>query len=312
MSNGYQKTLSVVIVSYNVCDYVIEGIGSLYKFSNFPLQIIVVDNNSSDNTVELVKQKFPDVFIIANKDNRGFSAANNQGFEICTGDYILMFNPDALLVNFSINKMMEEIGKHEKNNFLYGPKLINTDDSIQTSCWKFPSPLQHLLELFFLNTFFNTTLYKEGYLKGISSVDFLSGAFVLMNRNTLKKLNGLDVNLFWMDDVDLCKRNLELGGQNIYYPLTVVKHHIGQSSKKNQNMVISNQIISKLKFYKKHKQYFYFYSSVPILFSQILTRIPLFLFLGIIKRSYLLKAKAYFYTLSKFSGYLLFGNQNLI
>jgi GT2 family glycosyltransferase len=311
MSNGNQKTLSVVIVSYNVCDYVIEGIDSLYKFSNYPLQIIVVDNNSSDQTIELVKQKFPEVIIIANKGNAGFSAANNQGFEICTGDYILMFNPDALLVDSSINKMINEIEKNEGQNYLYGPKLINTDGSIQASCWKFPSPMQHLLELFFLNTIFNTTLYKNNYLNEVCEVDFLSGAFILMHRGTLKKLNGLDVNLFWMDDVDLCKRNIELGGQNIYYPLALSKHHIGQSSKKNQKIVISNQIISKLKFYKKHKQYFYFYSSVPILFLQITSRIPLFFILGILKKQYFVKAKAYFYTLSKFSNYLVFGNQNL-
>lgn len=303
--------ISVVIVSYNVCDYVIEGIESLYKFSQYPLQIILVDNNSTDNTLFAVRAKFPEVLIIENKENVGFSAANNQGFKLCTGKYVLLFNPDAALVENSFDLMIQEMEKREGEDVLLGTKLINTDDSVQTSCWKFPSPIQHLLELFFLNTLINTTHYNSDKLNDTVEVDFISGALILMNQNTLAKLKGLDVNLFWMDDVDLCKRNIELGGKNIYFPYTKIKHHIGKSSKKNQNLVISNQIISKLKFYKKHKQLLNYIVSIPIFFLQIISRILIFLILGFVKKTHKVKFEAYCYTLGKFFNYL-FLNQQLV
>jgi hypothetical protein len=311
MSSQPKIVLSVVIVSYNVKDFVLDAISSIYQFCSVSTQIIVADNNSNDGTIEAIKTQFPDVILIENKENVGFSAANNQCFELCEGDYVLMLNPDAKLIDNSFMKMFEHLpGAKDTENILIGPKLINTDNTHQVSCWKFPSPLQHLLELFFLNVFIDTTVYKSDELKQTTQVDFLSGACILMRKTTLNILKGLDVNLFWMDDVDFGKRNILNGGKNIYFPEATVKHHIGQSSKKNQNIVISNQIISKLKFYKKHHQLFYFYSSVPIFLLQILTRIPLFFIVGIIKSTYMIKAKAYTYTLSKFFSYLVLGNQN--
>src|ERR1700752_465678 len=116
------KTLSVVIVNYNVCDYVLEAIQSLYQFVDNPLQIIVVDNHSSDNSVKIIQEKLPQVLIIENKRNHGFSGANNQGFEKCHGEYILMFNPDAVLIDGSINLMITELEKHQGEDVLIGPK----------------------------------------------------------------------------------------------------------------------------------------------------------------------------------------------
>ena len=306
-----QFKISIVIVSYNVCDFVIEGIASLYKYSQVPIQIIVVDNDSSDNTVISIREKFKDVVVIENKDNVGFSAANNQGFKLCTGEYVVMFNPDAELVENSFDSILQEIEKRKGEDVLLGGTLINSNNTFQTSCWKFPSPFQHLLELFFLNVVLDTTLYNSSKLSNTCEVDFLSGAFIIMSHKTIEKLQGLDVNLFWMDDVDLCKRNLEMGGKNIYFPFTKIKHHIGQSSKKNQNVVISNQIISKLKFYKKHKQFIFYYLSIPIFFLQIVTRIPLFFTLSFINNKYKNKTNAYFYTFNKFFSYLLLGNKKL-
>lgn len=313
MSNDYKITLSVVIVSYNVQQFVLNAIHSLNLYCSVPMQIIVADNNSTDGTIDALKKQYPDVTIISNEINVGFSAANNQCFDICEGEFILMLNPDAELIDNSFRKMLDYLMKTSENeSVLVGPKLINTDNSFQSSCWKFPSPLQHLLELFFLNTLIDTTGYNFKDLHKEENVDFLSGACILMRKSTLHKLKGLDVNLFWMDDVDFGKRNILNGGKNVYFPVTTVKHHIGQSSKKNQNIVISNQIISKLKFYKKHKQYVYVYCSILIFFLQIVSRIPLFLILGVFKLQYLQKAKAYFYTFTKFFNYLLLGNQNIL
>ncbi len=304
--------ISIVIVSYNVCDFVISGITSLYKYTTLPLEIIVVDNNSSDNTVSEIKSKFKEVNVISNKVNIGFSAANNQGFKICTGDYIVLFNPDAELVENSFDVILSEINKYKDKDFLIGTTLINTNNTYQTSCWKFPSPLQHLLELFFLNRWIDITRYKSSTLKNSCDVDFISGAFIFAKQSTIKKLKGLDEDLFWMDDVDICKRNIEQGGRNIYLTSTKVKHHTGKSSKKNQKIVVSNQIISKLKFYRKQNQLFYFYISIPIFLLHIISRIVLFFIISIFKKSYNDKTSAYFYTFSKLFDYLFFKNSKVV
>ena len=98
MSKAQPILVNVVIVSYNVCDFVLEGINSVYSFLKFPFQVILVDNNSTDGTVNQVNSKFPEVKVIANKENKGFSKANNQGFEICNGEFFIMLNPDAALI----------------------------------------------------------------------------------------------------------------------------------------------------------------------------------------------------------------------
>lgn len=313
MSSEKKISLSVVIVSYNVRQYVLDAIRSLHRFCDLNLQIIVSDNNSNDGTVNSIKEQFPEVLIIENKENLGFSKANNQGFEKCTGDYVLMLNPDAELLETGIQKMVVFMEKQYKNDdILIGPRLINTDNSYQQSCWKFPNPFQHLLELFFLNFWIDITKYDQDELISERQVDFLSGACILMSKKTVSKLNGLDPDLFWMEDVDLCKRNIEFGGKNIYYPYYTVKHHIGKSSLRNQNVVISNQIISKLKYYKKHGHYLSYAISLPIFLLQIITRMPLFLIIGIVKPFYFTKVKAYGYTFLKFIKYLIFAKQKLM
>ncbi len=193
-----------------------------------------------------------------------------------------------------------------------GPKIVNPDLTFQHSCWRFPSPFHHLLELVFLNTLIKTNSYNTQHWKKITQVDFLSGACIAFSKETLNRLTGLDKDLFWMDDVDFCKRNREIGGENYFYPGSTIRHYIGQSSKKNQRVVISNQIISKLKYYKKHNQKINFILSVPIFIIHIITRIPVFLVLGVIKSFYLKKAAAYTFTFKRMFDYLFLNEQSVI
>ena len=312
MSNSQPIQVSVVIVSYNVCGFVLDAIKSVYTYLKYPVQIILVDNKSTDGTVQEVKKQYPDVEVVANTDNRGFSAANNQAFALCKGDIIMMLNPDAAFINESINLIIEELVKQSEKDVLIGPRIVNPDLSYQASCWKFPSPIQHLLELLFLNKLIDTTSYHANDCKQQTRVDFLSGACIVFSKKTLNKLSGLDENLFWMDDVDFCRRNIELGGENYYYPSSAISHCIGQSSKKNQRVVISNQIISKLKYYCKHNLFGYYVMSVPIFLLQIVTRLPLFLILGIARPFYFQKAQAYAYTLKRLIIYLITNKQTVV
>lgn len=305
-----QKELSVIIVSYNVKDFLLAAIASVYNHVTFSFEIIVIDNNSSDNSIEAIKEKYPEVITIENKDNKGFSEANNQGFEIANGDFILMLNPDAELLDNNIVTAKERI-LNSKANILVGPGLQNPDSSLQVSAWRFQNVFAHLLEAFFLNKLFYPFNYSLAGLKDPMKVDSISGACILMKRDLIQTVGGLDNNLFWMDDVDLCYRVKKTGGDNLYFPNWQVKHFIGESSKKNFNIVIANQIISKLKFYKKHKQYLNFIFSIPVFQIHILLRILFLTPLCIINSSVLKKLKAYLYTQKRFFQYLFLNKQSV-
>lgn len=301
----------MVIVSYNVKDLLSACLHSLNKYCGIEKEIWVADNNSSDGTVEEIRKNFPQVKLIANKVNLGFSGANNQCLEQVSGDYILLLNPDAELIDDSLDNMLAHLEKAGDELLFIGPRLLNGDRSLQVSCWKFPSAVQHILELFFLSALIDTTQYAKEELGQTKKVDFISGAAILFSRKTLQKIGLLDEHLFWMDDVDYCKRVKEEGGSVIYFPGTSIVHHIGQSSARNYNVVISNQLISKLKYYSKHRQYLNYAISVPVFFLQICSRIPLFFVIGLVKPVYLKKSRAYCYTFRRFFSYLFFNNQSV-
>ena len=303
--------LSVVIVSYNVSELLSNCLISLRKYLTCPYEVIVIDNASTDNTKEVLVHDFPDVSTVFNSDNVGFSAANNQGLQMARGEKIFFLNPDTELIDERINEFFRHYSSPETKNTIAGPKLLNTDGTDQQSTWRFPRPSFHFIELLFLNRFIDLSLYKFNYDDQCISVDFVSGAALLIDRENAIELGGFDANLFWMDDVDLCQRHTEKGNKVEYYPAAILKHHSGQSGKKNYKIQISNQILSKLKYYKKNKQFLNFYLSVFIFFFHIVSRFFLFLSLSPINNTYFKKFVAYAYTFRKFFQFLFFKNTSI-
>jgi GT2 family glycosyltransferase len=302
--------LSVVIVSYNVKDFVLSAIKSVLNYVDIDKEIIVVDNASKDDTVEALFHSFPEVIVISNTSNAGFSEANNQGFAIAKGEFILMLNPDAELLDAEINNAIKLISASTKPTIV-GPRILNPDLSLQVSAWKFQNAYAHLLEAFFINKVYYPFNYNLDYISQANRLDSLSGACLLAKREVLINLGGLDNNLFWMDDVDLCYRIAKIDGECIYLPTWKVKHFIGESSKKNRNIVIANQIISKLKFYKKHKQTGNFVLSVFILQLHILIRLLILLLPALVNKSSFIKLKAYVYTQRRFFQHLFLNKQSV-
>src|SRR5271157_5385399 len=151
--------LSIVIVSYNVKDFLYSCIVSIRK-SKLTVEIIVVDNNSSDGSIEMVKEKFPFVKRIINTENLGFSYANNQGIALATSDNILLLNPDTELKDGSLEKMISYL-QAQKELCIIGPKLINSDVSLQLSCLKFPNVFNIIAEVFYLHFLFSSKEYFQ-------------------------------------------------------------------------------------------------------------------------------------------------------
>jgi hypothetical protein len=305
-----QKKVSVVIVNYNVKELLLQTITSIYAASKgLQIEIIVVDNDSKDGSVIAVKEEFPQAILVENNYNAGFSGANNQGMKIATGDYIFLLNPDTELKNDAIKILSDFIRVHD-DCVIAAPQLLNSDLSIQYSAWKNHLPINLIAETFYLHRFFSTINYPIGKFKTTFKVKTLSGAALFFDRKWLSKLVGLDENLFWMEDIDFCFRAQQLG--NLYYcnDATII-HHSGQSQKKNYNVSISNQLLSKLKYYKKHFSFIAVLTANMSCFIFILTRCFTFTILSPFKSIYKSKRNAYFYTMKRYWKYILFNDLSL-
>ncbi len=302
--------LTVVIVNYNVKDLIQNCLSSIYKYcGNIALELIVIDNASTDGSVVMIQNKFPACILISNKTNAGFSEANNQGIRIAKGDFILLLNPDTELRNDSISGMMTYLNKHPSIAML-APKLLNTDGSLQISCCKFPSVLNIIVEALYLHILFKLRQYPLSNFDTIFDVDYAAGACLLFHKDLINKIGYLDTNLFWMDDVDYCYRAKTVGSV-VYFPQSKIIHHSGKSLRQNYNISISNQIISKLKYLRKHFSFITFLVGIIFSLIHVFTRIMIFTVLSPFKKVYFSKSKAYIYTLSKMVSYLTFNNQSV-
>jgi GT2 family glycosyltransferase len=300
--------LSVIIVNYNVKQMLLDCLASLQSGGTKDMEVIVVDNCSTDGSVIAVKELFPEVKLVVNTINIGFSAANNQGLSIANGDWLLLLNPDTKLKAGALAGYLSFAEEKGENN-IYGPKLLNGDGSLQRSAWKDRIVTQLLITTFFLNRLFQGNTYPEEQFSEVFEPDFLSGASLLFHRSLYKKLGELDTDLFWMEDVDLCYRNKISGGSNYYFPGAEVFHFSGQSSKKNYNISISNQLISKLKFFRKHSRYFALIAGSLLTFIHIILRLLVLLPVGLLNRTYFRKWTAYWYTLAVFLVFIFTGKK---
>ncbi len=289
--------ISIVIVNYNVKEYIISCIQSIYKHSksNYTFEIIVIDNNSKDGSYKKIKKVFSQVTIIKNNVNLGFSKAVNQGVRMCKGKYILILNPDTLFVQDSLVELISSaktIGKFG----VIGPKLISKDYKTLQSFWKKPTIITTLFSIFHLDFINFNKNYKSIQFDKISEVDSISGCGFFIRKEVFEKLNGLNEDLFWMEDIDFCLRIKKIGLPVFYFPLTRIIHYGGESAKTNYKKAISNQLISKIKYFQLHHSKI---ETLIILLSIIVISILkfiYFLFLCPISNVYRKKLKAYLYT----------------
>tara|TARA_B100001750_G_C15521432_1_gene611899 strand:+ start:5029 stop:5934 length:906 start_codon:yes stop_codon:yes gene_type:complete len=244
--------ISVIIVNYNVKEYIISCIESIYK--NAPpknsFEIIVVDNNSIDNSVKSIRINFPDILIIENEQNYGFSNGVNQAAKKAIGNFLFILNPDTLFVEDSLSKLISFTKK--KNSIgAVGPSIVTKSGRTQQSFWRKPTLLNTILSIYHFDYLNYKKNYKYHDLK-IMNVDSVSGGALLISSKIFKSLNGFNTNLFWMEDIDLCYRAQKIGYINYFFPETKIVHFQGKSAEKNLVYATSNQLISKIKFFKIH------------------------------------------------------------
>ena len=293
-------SVSIVIVNYNVNDLILACLKSIYEFSDkaLKIEIIVVDNNSHDDSCEAIKSNFPGVILVENKSNDGFPKANNQGFRIASGDLIFMLNPDTEFVEDSISKMLSFFSK-EKNIDILAPKLLNSDKTNQQSIWRYPSLKSVFCEMNYLSFWLKKKNYLDKNKAENFEIESCSGAAILFKKNILKQIGSLDETMFWIEDIDFCYRANKSNLKLIYFPETKIIHHIGQSAKKNYKISLSNQIFNKIKFFKKHYSFASFFLVTLLSIYHVLIKIFIFGLLSPFKKVYFRKFQAYIYTFPK-------------
>ncbi len=303
--------VSVIIVNYNVKELLSACISSLYR--NLPsneLEIIVVDNDSKDGSENFIRTKFPEIVWIGNKYNAGFSAANNQGMKIAKANVFFLLNPDTELFDNVLSGLLSMQEKYSTNVII--PKLLNSDGSLQNSCWRFPFIWDIIFEAIYLHRFINIINYPQSFFDRQFNPDSASGAAMLFGRDIFESTGGLDENLFWSEDIDFCFAATKMGSPLVFFPEYKIYHHSGKSSLTNLNIPISNQLLSKAKYLRKHQGNVIWLISLFFILIHIVTRIFVFGILSIFKsQPFRLKWKAYIYTLRRYFQYIFMNSNSL-
>ncbi|MFW6224197.1 MAG: glycosyltransferase [Bacteroidota bacterium] len=275
--------LSVIIVNYNVKYFLEQCLKSVFiSGKNLDMEVFVVDNNSVDGSVQMVKEKFPEAKLIANKENTGFSRANNQAIKLSRGEYVLLLNPDTVVEDDTFEKVVAFMDKTPDAGGL-GVKMIDgKGDFLPESKRGLPTPSVAFYKIFGLSALFPKSRifgkYHLGFLDNdkIHSVDVLSGAFMLMRKSVLEKTGYLDETFFmYGEDIDLSYRIVQAGYKNYYFPQTRIIHYKGESTKKssiNYVFVFYNAMVifAKKHFSRQNASLFSFLINIAIYFRAFL------------------------------------------
>ncbi|HSD64495.1 MAG TPA: glycosyltransferase [Ignavibacteriaceae bacterium] len=233
--------LSIIIVNYNVKEFLQNLIHSIRKAAqNLQYEIIIVDNASMDGSVECISEKFHDVHLIANTVNKGFGKANNQALKIAKGNYFLLINPDSIVSEDTLVKMISFFETHPAAG-LAGCKILNPDGTLQLACRRsFPGPWTSFCKVTGLSTLFPDSKlfarYNLTYKDENKSyeVDAISGSFMMMKREVYEKIGGFDEDFFmYGEDLDLCYRIQKAGYKVFYVHETQVIHYKGESTRRS-------------------------------------------------------------------------------
>jgi GT2 family glycosyltransferase len=254
--------ISAILVSYNTSALLPEAIGALrIAAGSFSLQTIIVDNDSRDESVEIIRRDFADCEMIVNSQNVGFGRANNQAVPLIQGRYILLLNTDAFVAPDTLDKTVAHMDAHPECGAL-GVKLIGRDGVLQPSCRYFPTPLNIFLWKTGLHRLFPWVKLMDDMGWDHASVracDWVPGCYFLIRREVVEQIGLFDPRYFlYYEEVDFCFAVKKAGWQIHYFPDTTVIHIGGESAKSDSNITSAGrqieafQIESELLYFRKN------------------------------------------------------------
>ena len=229
--------LSIIIVNWNSVKHLRECLASIYdKTEGISFEVVVIDNASYDGCAEMLAREFPAVRFIQSQENLGFARANNLGFEHSSGRNVLFLNPDTEIVGPALEHLVRAMDS-DSRVAVAGPKLLNTDGSIQTSCiQRFPTVLNQMLDSDYLRQKFpSARLWGTRPLRedaaGLTEVEVISGASLMVKREVFEAVGRFSTRYFmYSEDVDLCYEVRKCGWKVCYAGAATVIHHGGRSS----------------------------------------------------------------------------------
>lgn len=259
--------LSIIIVSWNVADLlaaclesIIESnivIGDSSGTGDVTAEIIVVDSASSDHTVAMIRENYPQVNLLAQAENVGFTRGNNIGFEAAQGRHLFMLNPDTEIIGDAIEQMVRYLDAQSDVGII-GPHTLNTDGSTQSSRRRFPTKTIAFFESTWLQPFAPKSMMDHFYVNNkpddaVIDVDWVQGSALLARREVYAQIGGLDEGFtMFSEELDWCKRTKDAGWRVIYLGTAQITHHGGKST----DQVPANKHIyfqeSKLRYFRKH------------------------------------------------------------
>ena len=251
---GAATDLSVIVVNWNTCKLLNACLQSVESDRHdLVVDVLVVDNGSSDGSVDLVRERFPGVLLIANTSNRGYAAANNQALERAPGRYLLLLNSDAELEPAALRTLVAYADDHPEAGVI-GPKLLNPDGTLQPSGGRFPTPASTVASLLGLNRLTGRPRYGTRRDYDVpAEVDEVSGAAMLIRRGVIDQIGGLDEGFAWgYEDIDFCLRTRRAGWRVHYLPAARVVHQWGASQRLAPAPTILKAIAGRRRYFEKH------------------------------------------------------------
>jgi len=254
--------LSIIIVTWNSDKEIEPCLNSIIKYNkNIPVEIIIVDNASKDNTVNILKNysvQIDFIKLILNEDNKGFTEGNNQGIKIASGEFVLLLNPDTKVTENSLIKLIESLATSGTMGAI-APQLLNEDLTIQPSVRTFPRYWDMFCELTLLSKIFPRSRifarWKMNYFNHneLDEVEQPMAAALMIRKNVLDKVNGFDERYkMFFNDVDLCKSIVDAGYKIYFYPDSKVFHIKGASIYKDRKNMLKVWNQDCITYFKKH------------------------------------------------------------
>jgi N-acetylglucosaminyl-diphospho-decaprenol L-rhamnosyltransferase len=247
---------SIILVNYNGAKILIECLSSIEKEIDSDCEVIIVDNSSTDDSVEIVRALFPSVLLICSEVNLGFGKANNLAVEQAQGKYLLFLNTDTILTE-NTPQILADYLDREPDTAAIGARMTFRDGSYQLSSGILPNLIIEFIDKirYGLDRKWHK-LWAEIYNKQYSSVrevGWITGACLTIRKDIFQRLDGFDPAFFmYFEDKDICKRVGDLGFKVIYYPYTSVIHLLGGSSQNIPKKVNTYYRDSQLYYYQKH------------------------------------------------------------
>lgn len=251
--------VSAIVVNWNTKELLLQCLESLSsETKRCCLEIILVDNGSTDGSQKAVRETFPNVKLIQNQRNLGFAKANNIGILHSSGRYVCLVNSDIEVLNGCLNKLCNYMDRHPLIG-ITGPKTLNPDLSLRINCKEFPNLWNTFCRAVGLHrafprlSFFSEVLMRYFDHTSVRSVDVLPACFLMVRRESIDKVGMLDENFFFYgEDKDWCKRFKAAGWDVVFYPAAEVIHYAGKSSSVEPVRFEIERLRSNSYYWKKH------------------------------------------------------------